>query len=293
MMRRMKAEKRTKTAPFMATVVNILGNLFLFTIKIWAALVSGSIALLSEAFNSLTDIVSSIAVFICVRISDKEADEGHPFGHSRAEPVAGIVVAVFAGILGFEVIRTSFNRLVTGKEVFVGTLTLFVPVITAVLKGAMFWYFRRVGRAAISPAIIASSVDSLSDVFVAIAALVGIAGVRMGYWYLDPMAGLVISLWIIYTGYRIGMENIDYLMGKAPDAALMDDIKRAALLVKGGKAINTARAPYVGPFIQVEMHVEVPMDLSTSDSHAIGKEVERNIERIGAIQKAFIHIDPV
>ena len=292
-MRRMKAEKRTKTAPFMATVVNILGNLFLFTIKIWAALVSGSIALLSEAFNSLTDIVSSIAVFICVRISDKEADEGHPFGHSRAEPVAGIVVAVFAGILGFEVIRTSFNRLVMGKEVFVGTLTLFVPVITAVLKGAMFWYFRRVGRAAISPAIIASSVDSLSDVFVAIAALVGIAGVRMGYWYLDPMAGLVISLWIIYTGYRIGMENIDYLMGKAPDAALMDDIKRAALMVKGVKAINTARAHYVGPFIQVEMHVEVPMDLSTSDSHAIGKEVERNIERIGAIQKAFIHIDPV
>ena len=277
----------------MATVVNILGNLFLFTIKIWAALVSGSIALLSEAFNSLTDIVSSIAVFICVRISDKEADEGHPFGHSRAEPVAGIVVAVFAGILGFEVIRTSFNRLVMGKEVFVGTLTLFVPVITAVLKGAMFWYFRRVGRAAISPAIIASSVDSLSDVFVAIAALVGIAGVRMGYWYLDPMAGLVISLWIIYTGYRIGMENIDYLMGKAPDAALMDDIKRAALMVKGVKAINTARAHYVGPFIQVEMHVEVPMDLSTSDSHAIGKEVERNIERIGAIQKAFIHIDPV
>ena len=289
----MKAEKRTKTAPFRATVVNILGNLFLFTIKIWAALVSGSIALLSEAFNSLTDIVSSIAVFICVRISDKEADEGHPFGHSRAEPVAGIVVAVFAGILGFEVIRTSFNRLVMGKEVFVGTLTLFVPVITAVLKGAMFWYFRRVGRAAISPAIIASSVDSLCDVFVAVAALVGIAGVRMGYWYLDPMAGLVISLWIIYTGYRIGMENIDYLMGKAPDAALMDDIKRAALMVKGVKAINTARAHYVGPFIQVEMHVEVPMDLSTSDSHAIGKEVERNIERIGAIQKAFIHIDPV
>ena len=289
----MKAEKRTKTAPFRATVVNILGNLFLFTIKIWAALVSGSIALLSEAFNSLTDIVSSIAVFICVRISDKEADEGHPFGHSRAEPVAGIVVAVFAGILGFEVIRTSFNRLVMGKEVFVGTLTLFVPVITAALKGAMFWYFRRVGRAAISPAIIASSVDSLSDVFVAIAALVGIAGVRMGYWYLDPMAGLVISLWIIYTGYRIGMENIDYLMGKAPDAALMDDIKRAALMVKGVKAINTARAHYVGPFIQVEMHVEVPRDLSTGDSHAIGKEVERNIERIGAIQKAFIHIDPV
>src|SRR3989337_450928 len=111
-----KPSKLNPTA-FRATIINIFCNGGLFFLKLYAALVSGSIALLSEAFNSLTDMVSSIAIFVCVRISDKEADEGHPFGHSRAEPVAGIVVAVFAGILGFEVIRTSFNRLVMGKEV--------------------------------------------------------------------------------------------------------------------------------------------------------------------------------
>ena len=84
----------------------------LFILKIWFALTSGSIALLSDAFNSLTDLVSSLAIFICVRISSREADEGHPFGHSRAEPVAGIIVAVFAGILGVEIIRSSVQRLI-------------------------------------------------------------------------------------------------------------------------------------------------------------------------------------
>ncbi|MBI5598641.1 MAG: cation transporter [Deltaproteobacteria bacterium] len=280
-------------AAFAATVVNILGNAFLFALKIWVALLSGSIALLSEAFNSLTDIVSSIAVFICVGISDKEADEGHPFGHSRAEPVAGIVIAVFAGILGFEVIRASLHRLLSGGEVTASTLALSVPVITFFVKGGMSFYFRRVGRAVMSPAITASSVDSLSDVFVAIAALIGIAGVRAGYPFMDPIAGLIISLWIIYTGYRIGIENIDYLMGSSPPQALVDEIKRAAINIKGVRNINTVRAHYVGHFIHVEIHVEVPKELPTLNSHEIGKRVERALEDIRAIEKAFVHIDPV
>ncbi len=278
---------------FRATLINILGNTFLFIIKIWAGLVSGSIALLSEAFNSLTDIASSIAVFICVRISDKEADEGHPFGHSRAEPVAGLVVAILAGILGFEVMRTSIARLFYDGEITIGAFALAVPVVTIVLKGFMSWHFDRVGKEFNSPGITASSVDSLCDVLVAIAALLGIAGARMGYPVLDPVAGLLISLWIMYTGYTIGMENIDYLMGRSPEPALMEKIRAAALGVSGVKAVNTVRAHYVGPFIHVEIHVEVDKDLSTLHSHDIGKEVEQRVEDIGVIEKAFVHIDPV
>jgi cation diffusion facilitator family transporter len=282
-----------KPAAFRATVVNIVSNSLLFILKFSAALLSGSIALLSDAFNSLTDIVSSAAVFVCVKISDKEADEGHPFGHSRAEPVAGIVVAILAGILGFEVIRTSLERLAIGAEVEIKTFALLVPVITAAAKGAMTLYFRTVGKSVNSPAIMAISADSFCDVFVALAALTGIVGARLGYPAFDPAAGLAISLWIIYTGYKIGMENIDYLMGKSPPASLLEEIKKAALAIEGVKNINTVRAHYVGPYIHVELHAEVPKYLSTYDSHAIGKAVERAIEKIGAIEKAFIHIDPV
>jgi len=128
---------------------------------------------------------------------------------------------------------------------------------------------------------------------VAAAALIGIGGARLGYHYLDPAAGLFISIWIIYTGYRIGIENIDYLMGKSPEPRLLEEIKTAAMRVKGVQAINTVRAHYVGNFIHVEIHVEVDKDLSTYASHAIGEEVEGSVERLKAIGKSFVHIDPV
>lgn len=288
------AKKMKKdSAASRAAIVSILGNTLLFGLKIVVALLSGSVALLSDAFNSLTDTVSSLAVFICVKISAKEADEGHPFGHSRAEPVAGIVVAIMAGILGFEVIRTSVGRLTGGDGVVVGTFTLLVPVITAAAKGIMALYFRGVGRAVRSPAITALSVDSLCDVAVAFAALVGIAGARFGYSYLDPLAGLLISMWIIYTGYSIGMENIDYLMGRSPGPELTAEIRRAALGVEGVEDTGIIRTHYVGPYIHVEIHVKVPKYISTYDSHAIGERVERAVEDLEAIQKVFVHMDPV
>ena len=275
-----------------ATALNILGNTFLFILKLIAGLMSGSIALISDALNSFTDIISSIAVFICVRISNKAADEGHPFGHSRAEPIAGIVVAILAGILGFEMIRSSVGRFFHSGEVLTGSFILAVPLITVAVKLMMAWYFKKTGEAIHSPAIMASYVDSLCDVFVSVAALIGIIGVRLGYPLLDPAAGLVISLWIIYTGYKIGLENIDYLMGKAPDSSMMEEIKSAALGVDKVKKTGIIRAHYVGNFIHVEIHIMVDRELTTLVSHAIGEEVAKKIEAIEAIEKTFVHIDP-
>ncbi len=276
-----------------ATLINIAGNSGLFAIKLSAGVVSGSIALISEALNSLNDIAASIATFVCVKISDKEADEGHPFGHSRAEPIAGLIVAVLAGILGFEVIRTSVERIVSGATPRITPVTMLVPVVTMAVKWAMGLYFKRAGTTVRSPALLATAKDSFMDVLVAAAALIGIGGAWYGYEIFDPLAGLVVSVWIIYTGYSIGIENIAYLMGQAPDPVLMDGIREAALSVGGVKAINTARAHYVGNFIHVEIHVEVDKNLSTFDSHAIGKGVERAVQSISAIEKAFVHIDPV
>ncbi len=277
-----------------ATLVNIIFNAALFVLKLWVALISGSIALLSDAFNSLTDVASSVAVYFCVKVSNTEADEGHPFGHKRAEPIAGLIVAVLAGILGFEVLRASVGRIYAGADgVTIGVFALSVPIITVVVKGLMAWYFRVVGTEVRSPAILASSVDSLLDVIVAIAALIGIIGVKFGYGWLDPAAGIVISLWIFYTGYNVGMENIDYLMGKAPPAPLLSEIKTVADNVEGVLDTNTIRAHYVGHYVHVEIHIEVSKTLSTFDSHEIGEEVAAGIEGILIIDKAFVHIDPV
>lgn len=282
-----------KPVAFRATLLNIIGNTLLFALKLAAGVMSGSIALISDALNSLQDIAASVATFICVKISDTQADEGHPFGHSRAEPIAGLIIAVLAGILGFEVLRSAVERLMHGNGAEITAFTLVVPVVTMAAKGLMGWHFRRVARSIGSPALAATATDSFMDVFVSFAVLVGIAGARLGYPYLDPIAALAISFWIMRAGYLIGMENIAYLMGQAPPPELMVKIMAAAMSVEGVKAINTVRAHYVGNFIHVEIHIEVDKDLSTYDSHAIGKTVERAIGEVKAIEKAFVHIDPV
>lgn len=278
---------------FRATLVNILANAVLFALKLFAGLASGSIALISDAINSINDVAASIATFICVRISDKQADEGHPFGHSRAEPIAGLVIAILAGILGFEVIRVSFLHLLERSVPEISLFTVAVPVFTIVSKGVLTAYFKSVGRRVKSPALMATAMDSMMDVLVAGAVLVGVVGAWLGYPVLDPLAGFAVSLWIIYTGYQIGMENIAYLMGSAPPKEMVESIKDAACSVSGVRAVNTVRAHYVGNFIHVEIHIEVDKDLPTEDSHAIGERVEENVEGLGSIEKSFVHIDPV
>lgn len=277
---------------FRATLIGLAGNIFLFAIKLIAGVISGSLALISDAINSLTDIFASIAIFICVRVSDKEADEGHPFGHHRAEPIAGLIVAILAGVLGFEVIRVSVERLISPETLSIGFLSLMVPIITIITKGVMAWHLKRVGELANSPAIKASAFDSFNDVFVSFVVLIGILGAQKGYNLMDSVAGFFISLWIIYTGYKIGVENIDYLMGRSPDREFMKLIEDATKGTIGVKSLNKIRAHYVGNFIHVEMHIAVDKNLSTFDSHAIGEEVERRLERFDAIEKAFVHIDP-
>ena len=277
---------------FRATLIGLAGNIFLFAIKLIAGVISGSLALISDAINSLTDIFASIAIFICVRVSDKEADEGHPFGHHRAEPIAGLIVAILAGVLGFEVIRVSVERLISPETLSIGFLSLMVPIITIITKGVMAWHLKRVGELANSPAIKASAFDSFNDVFVSFTALIGILGAQQGYDLMDPIAGFFISLWIIYAGYKIGVENIDYLMGRSPDREFMKLIEDATKGTIGVKSLNKIRAHYVGNFIHVEMHIAVDKNLSTFDSHAIGEDVELRLERFDAIEKAFVHIDP-
>src|SRR3970282_2889971 len=165
---------------FRATLIGLAGNIFLFAIKLIAGVISGSLALISDAINSLTDIFASIAIFICVRVSDKEADEGHPFGHHRAEPIARLVVAILAAVLGFEIIRVSMERLIRPETISVGLLSLVVPLITMATKGSMARHFKSVGDSINSPAIRVTRFDSLNDIFVSFAAFVGIVGAKAG-----------------------------------------------------------------------------------------------------------------
>lgn len=279
-----------------AAIINIGGNLFLSAIKFWAAYASSSIAVLSDAFNSLLDFSAAIAIYICVTISETEADKGHPFGHHRAEPIAGLLVAILAGMLGFEIARDSITALFftdTVNEVAVTGPVIYILVLTVAIKSVMGWYFISLGKKIHSPALKATGVDSVMDVGVTTTVLLGLAGVYYGINELDAVAGIIVSIWIVYTGYSVAMENIDYLMGSAPSDKMISDIKKLVMTVPGVMHTNTIKAHYVGSFIHIEIHIEVDGTLSTAVSHDIGKKTEELVETLPAVQKAFIHLDPI
>jgi len=275
-----------------ATLFNLSANLFLFTIKFIGASLTGSLALMSDAINSFSDSVYSVAIFFAVRVSHKSPDADHPFGHHRAEPVAGLLVALLAAILGFEIIKSGVAGLMSPEVREFSFLAVAILLVTVGLKAFMFLYFRVVSKRIRSPALAATAMDCRNDVLVSSIAMLGVVSLSTGFSNLDYIAAVAIGLFIIRSGYQIGTENIDYLMGKAPPQDIIDEIKKKAKIVKGVIGTNDIRAHYVGNYLQVEVHIEVAKDMHMDKAHSIGKKVQALVEEMPSVDKAFVHIDP-
>lgn len=276
-----------------ATILAFIGNLFLFVLKLILGIFSGSIAVVSDALHSLMDIIATITLAIGVKIGSEQADEEHPFGHHRAEPIAGLIIAVIAGILAFEVARESVVKFFVLDREIVGTYAITALVITIIIKLIMSWYFRRLSKKIHSGSIRALAIDSKNDVLATGAALVGVVIASFGLTYFDSIAGLIVAIFIFKGGYEIGVENIDYLMGKTADEETIKSVRLTALQIRGVQALNTLRTHYVGNKIHVEIHIEVDHQMSTGESHEIAEEVEAALENIPEIAKAFVHVDPI
>ena len=275
------------------TVFGIVLNTFLFLIKLLGGIFSGSLALLSDSFNSLTDILTSLTIFFAVRIGAKKADSDHPFGHRRAEPIAGLVVAIFAAILGFQVISNAFRGFFEPRELDIDLIIFSIIVVSIVVKVYMYILFRREGKRSKSPALMASSVDHRNDILVSCSVLIGNLFGYIGYPIGDTIVAIFIGAFIVYSGFKISMQNLDFLMGKVPDEDIIDHLKEKALSIRGVKRLNDVRAHYLGNFIQVEIHIEVDRRLRTETSHDIATKVRDLLEQEEIVDYAFVHVDPV
>jgi cation diffusion facilitator family transporter len=275
------------------TVFGIVLNTFLFVIKLLGGIFSGSLALLSDSFNSLTDIITSLAIFLAVRIGAKKADSDHPFGHRRAEPIAGLVVAIFAAILGFQVLSDAFRGFFEPRDLNIDLFIFIIIIVSIVLKVYMYILFRIEGKKSKSPALMASSVDYRNDILVSVSVLVGNLFGYIGYPIGDIIVAIFIGAFIVYSGFKIGMENLDFLMGKVPDREIVEYLKQKALSIEGVRRLNDVRAHFLGNFIQIEIHIEVNSRLSTKKSHDIAKRVQDLVEEEEIVDYAFVHVDPV
>jgi len=277
-----------------ASLVGLGANLALLVIKATASGLSDSLTIFSETFNSLSDFVAAIVILLCVRWAWMQPDKNHPFGHRRAEPIAGLLVAIFTGILGFEVSRTAVTDLCTGRlPEQIGPYPIAALCVTAIAKTWMAAYFGRHGRALNSPAFRAAQLDARNDVLVSSLGLVAVVVAEFQLRMIDALAAIGVGVYILYSGWRIGMENIDYLMGKAPDPKLMEKIRAAAASVAGVREIGDVLGHYVGTFVHVELTALVDGALSTVESHLVCEATREAVEALPSVDRAFIHMEPM
>jgi cation diffusion facilitator family transporter len=156
----------------------------------------------------------------------------------------------------------------------------------------MYFYTKAAWKKTQSIALFAFMVDHRNDIWIAFGAIIGFIGVNYNLAFLDPLVGILIGLWIIKVGFGIGIDNIKFLMGEAPKKELLEKIKNAASKVKGVKGIQQVKAHYVGTLVQVALIITVDRNMSIYQAHALGTKVEKEVEKLEEIDKAFVHINP-
>jgi cation diffusion facilitator family transporter len=273
--------------------IAVVGNSLLAVAKVAAAIVSGSTAVLATAVDSLTDLIYTGAMAWGLRLSRRPADHSHPHGHGRIEPLVSAAIAIAMSVAGAQVVLRAIEQLTTGDvQTFAWGFPAAVLLGGALAKVVMYLLVRRLGDQARSPAIRAFASDNLTDVLSSSSALLGVAAAHYLHPLADPIAGIIVSLWIFRNALGILLENVGYLTGRAPSNELLHEIHQAACSVPGVVDVHRVVASYVGPDVQVDMHVDVDGDLALRQAHDIGEQVRSAVEALAAVDQAFIHLEP-
>jgi cation diffusion facilitator family transporter len=254
---------------------------------------TGSLAVGSEALNSTADAAYSVVVVAGLYLTTRPADFEHPHGHERIEPFVSLFVAMgmFAG--GGAVLYGAAQSLLSGDVAPpTGLAPVAVLALAAAVKYALYHFTLRIGREHDSPAVVATAVDNRNDVLTAGAAMLGVAGAELGYPALDPLAAAVVGVGICYSGVGVVRDNVDYLVGAAPPEDLRDEIVARALARDHVRGVHDVVAHYVGPEVDVSLHVEVAGEHTLREAHDIESDVILAIEAIPAVDDAFVHVDP-
>jgi cation diffusion facilitator family transporter len=276
-----------------AILIAVLGNGTLALAKGAVAWTSGSTALLATAVDSATDLVYTLFMAWGLWRSQQPADESHPQGHTRIEPIVSMLIALMMGLAGLEVVRQAVRGLQGEPAAFAWGWPAAILIGSALVKVVMYLMVRRLGQKARSPAIMASARDNLADVISAGTALIGVLGASWLHPLADPLAGLAVSVWIFRNAAGILVENLGYLTGRAAEPELLERIYAAARHVEGVIDVHRVIADYVGPQVRAELHVDVDGEISFLVAHQISNAVRDAVEALDEVDLAFVHLEPV
>lgn len=304
MLLRIRKLKQDQNGPFAAATrlqygvlsgkVGILLNLLLFAGKLAAASFSGSMAILADAFNNLSDAGSSIVTLIGFKLSGKKPDLQHPFGHGRMEYISGFVISVFIIVMGVELARDSVGSIRSPAEVAYSPFIIVILAVSIIVKLYMALYNTLLSKLFDSPTMKATATDSLSDVCATSAVLVA---TLLSHHYdvqLDGYIGLLVSLFILYSGISSVKDTLEPLLGTPPSRELVDEIEQIVMAHKPAiTGMHDLVVHNYGPGrLMISLHAEVPSSIGVFEAHCIIDDLENELnEKLSC--ESVIHFDPV
>lgn len=277
----------------LCSIVGIFLNVLLFAGKYFAGFVSGSIAIMADAFNNLSDAGSSFITLVGFWFSGKKPDIDHPFGHGRFEYISGLGVAIMIILMGVELVKDSVGKIIHPEKVQSGNIAIVILTASILVKLYMALYNKKIGEKIESSAMKATSADSMSDMIATSAVLISVLINRLSGVNLDGICGLIVSVVILYAGYGVVKDTISPLLGQPPEKEFVDEIYNIVMEHEDIKGIHDLVVHDYGPGrVMISLHTEVPGDGDIFKIHDLIDRIENELnEKLGC--EAVIHMDPI
>ncbi len=277
-----------------ASYLGIIGNIFLFVIKIIIGFISNSQAMLADAINSGSDILNSILTFIGNKISSKKADDDHNLGHGKIEYFYSLIISIIMIVLGIKVIKNAITSIIEKNNYNFSYWILVVCITTIITKLILYFYTNKVAKKHNSLLVKANALDHRNDCFITLSTLISAILSSYNIKYIDGVVALLIGIWIIYTAITIFINSYDVLVDKTCPEEIKEKVLNIINKHKEIEKINHFNATPVGYRYQVSFSIFVDGTLSTFASHEIANNLEKEIDRdVEEIYLTVIHVNPI
>lgn len=289
-------KKHGENLAIRVSVVTIIGNLILTLFKLLAGVVAHSGAMISDAVHSASDVLSTFVVIAGVKLAGKESDQEHPFGHERFECVAAIILSVMLAVTGAGIGWAGIQNILggSGELMIPGKLALVAAVVSIVSKEAMYWYTRAAAKKLGSSSLMADAWHHRSDALSSIGSFVGILGARLGVPVLDPVASVVICLFILKAAWDIFQDAISKMLDTACPKEVEEAMRQTVLSQPGVLRIDRLQTRLFGDRIYVEVEIAADANVPLSQAHETSAQVHHAIERqFPKVKHCMVHVNPM
>ena len=274
-------------------IIGIIVNLILCSVQIILGLVTNSIAIIANAINNLTDVTSSLVTLVSFKLASKPADKEHPFGHGRIEYISALIVSFLILAVGFEFVKSSFQRILHPEPLNFNLITLIIMLIAIPLKLWLSHFNKSLGKLIDSSTLQATGTDSLNDAIILIGLVISILVSYFAHISIDGYVGMIIAIFIIISGISFIKETLNPLLGEAPDLKLVEEIKNSVLSYDYISGVHDLIIHNYGPGRSMaSLHAEVPCNIPIMKIHDVIDTAEKELsEKLNMF--IVMHMDPI